>query len=186
MEKFFKIIYYVFFTLLVVLGLLLVTSYFGIGGVSVKIVQSGSMEPSIKVGSIVVVRPTTDYNTGDVITFGEDTQKEVPTTHRIVDERIVGGEVLYSTKGDANDDVDPQEVSKDEVIGKVIFSIPILGYILDFARKPVGFVLLIGVPALLVVSDEVMSIWKEVRKMQAKKKEKEVEFFETNEGTKTD
>lgn len=184
MDKLFKIIYYVFFTALVVLGLLLVTSYFGIGGVSVKIVQSGSMEPSIKVGSIVVVRPAEDYNTGDVITFGEDTQEEVPTTHRIVNERIVGGEVFYSTKGDANDDVDPQEVSQDEVIGKVLFSIPILGYILDFARKPVGFILLIGLPALLVVSDEVVSIWKEVKRMKVKRKEGET--LNLNDEVKTD
>jgi signal peptidase len=173
MDTLFKTLYYAFVAVLIAFGLLLGASYIGVGSIEVKIVQSGSMEPAIKTGSIVIIKPTDDYNVGDVVTFGKDTRDEVPTTHRIIEERIVSGQAQYIVKGDANDDRDPQEVRERDIIGKVMLSVPYLGYILDFARKPLGFVLLIGVPALVVVLDEASSIWGEVKKMRGKKKEEE-------------
>ena len=167
----FKGIYYIFLTAVFAMGILLVTSVIGIGGIQVKIVQSGSMEPAIPVGSIVVIKPSADYNAGDVITFGEDTREKVPTTHRIIDERIVSGEARYVTKGDANEERDAQEVRHREVIGKVLVSAPYVGFVLDFARKPLGFALLIGVPAAMIVVDEVSKIVTEVRRMRRKKHE---------------
>ena len=134
------------------------------GNYEVKIVQSGSMEPKIKTGSIVVIKPDDSYGVGDIITFGKDTRRDVPTTHRIVSDKVESGVFVYTTKGDANEDTDPHEVRKSEVIGKVVFSVPYVGYLLDFARKPIGFILLIVFPAGVVVFDEVMSIWREVKK----------------------
>src|SRR3989338_8215020 len=53
------------------------------GNIEIKIVKSGSMEPAIKTGSIVVIKPASLYGVGDVITFGEDSRTTYPTTHRI-------------------------------------------------------------------------------------------------------
>jgi signal peptidase len=132
------------------------------GGIEVKIVRSGSMEPSISTGSLVVIRPSASYEVGDVITFGEDTGTAIPTTHRIVERRGTS----YVTKGDANEEVDPREIAHSAVIGKVLIDVPFAGYILDFARQPLGFVLLIGLPALIIIFDELAAIWIEIRKLR--------------------
>jgi hypothetical protein len=47
--------------------------------------------------------------------------------------------------------------------------VPYLGYILDFAKKPIGFVLLVGVPAGLIIIDEIIKIFHEVALIKRKK-----------------
>ena len=174
MHTLFKIGYRMFVTAVVLLGLLLVVSLVPVpGNIKVKIVQSGSMEPSIKTGALVVIKPSLAYSVGEVIMFGEDTKAKVPTTHRIVADEVRGGVFYYTTKGDANEDPDTQTVAQSEVVGRVLFSIPYLGYVLDFAKKPLGFGLLIGVPAAIVIFDEAGNIWGEVRRMRVKKNEDE-------------
>lgn len=176
MAKFYKALYYLFIAALLSIGLLLIGTLFPIpGNYEVKVVLSGSMEPAIKKGSMVVVRPVDLYKTGDVITFGKDDKENIPTTHRIIAERVENGNLLFTTKGDANDDPDGKEVRESEVIGKVVFDIPYLGFILDMARKPIGFVILIVIPAVLVVFDEVIKIWAEIKKMRNKKNERRQE-----------
>lgn len=163
----FKILYYAVIVLVVSLALLLSVSAIPIpGNYKVKIVQSGSMEPAITTGSIVLIRPASTYVVGDVITFGRDTRTEIPTTHRIVDVRTQSGVYVYKVKGDANDAPDINEVAHASVIGKVLFDIPYVGYVLDLAKKPVGFVLLVILPALFIIIDEVRSIWAEMKKRQ--------------------
>lgn len=142
------------------------------GNIQLKIVQSGSMEPVIPTGSLVVVKPADSYIRGDVITFGADTKTQVPTTHRIVDIQPGASGVEYVTKGDANKAADPVAASANEVIGKVVVTIPYFGFILDFARQPLGFAVLIGIPALLVVIDEVANIYREVRKLRPVQRER--------------
>lgn len=174
MRMFLKVGYGIFVAAVVAIGLLLLTSVAPIpAGIEVKIVQSGSMEPAIKTGAIVFVRSTDTYVIGDVIMFGEDSPTDVPTTHRIVSDEIRSGVIYYRTMGDANEDPDPQPVTKDDIIGKVFLDIPYLGYVIDFAKKPLGFALLIGVPAATVIFDEIGKIWKEAKSMRAKKDEEE-------------
>lgn len=173
MAKLLKITYYVFFAFITFIALLLLLSIFPIkDNFQVKIVLSGSMEPAIRTGSIVVIKPEENYKEGDIITFGKDTKKDVPTTHRIVKIRAVEGRLLFTTKGDANDSEDSTEIRKDRIIGKVLFSVPYIGYILDTAKKPIGFAVLVGVPVLLIVYDEILNIYREVKKMRARKREK--------------
>lgn len=159
-----KIGYYAFFTAVIGLGILLLATLVPVpGNYEVKIVQSGSMEPAIQTGSVVIVRPTDDYAVDDVITYGPDTADQVPTTHRIIDMQTDGGETTYTTKGDANDSPDPRAVTEREIVGKVLLSIPYLGFVLDFARQPMGFALLVGLPAAIVIIDELVVIYQEVK-----------------------
>jgi len=163
MEKIYKIGYGVFIGAVGLIAVVLIWSALPIeGGLKIKIVQSGSMEPAIKTGALVVIKPSGVYKEGDIITFGKDTKTEVPTTHRIVGVRVESGKTLYQTKGDANDATDMQEVASGEVIGKVLFSLPYVGYILDFAKKPFGFILIIGIPAAMIIYDEAMKIKYEI------------------------
>lgn len=170
MKKTFKIIYYIVLGAIIFVALLLIISVFPItGNIKTMAVLSGSMEPTIHTGSVIVVKPVSNYKIGDIITFGPNTKTEIPTTHRIVDLKIVSGEAVYQTKGDANNSADVKEVSIKEVIGKVYFSIPYLGHILDFVKKPVGLIIVIVIPAVVVVDDEIRKIIAEVSKIKAKK-----------------
>jgi len=175
--KIFKVFYYIVIGFLALIAVLLVVSVFPItGNFKIMIVQSGSMQPEIKMGSIVAVKPHStssgqaDYKIGDVITFQIAKNKE-PITHRIYDIKVVGGEPRYITKGDANNAPDQREVSQREIIGKVLFNIPYLGYVVDFAQKPIGFSLIIIIPALIIIFDEARKIYEEVKKRKAKKAE---------------
>ena len=167
MLKFFNILVStIFIALLLGVAGLLVGSMLPIpGNVEIKIVKSGSMEPAIPTGSLVVVKPSPSfsYGVGDVITFGADTKTEVPTTHRIVAVEGAGSERIFITKGDANEDIDQESVALREVVGKVLFSVPGAGYVLAFAREPLGFALLVGIPAGLIILEELLTIGKEVR-----------------------
>ena len=164
MKTIFNIFYGVFIGLLITVGALFLISIVPFrNGIDTKIVQSGSMEPAIHVGALVFVRPSASYSVGDIITFGEDSASAVPTTHRVEGVRKVGAAEFYTTKGDANEEADQQEVASNEVIGKVFLSVPFAGFVLDFARQPLGFALLIALPAFLVILAELVAIFQEMR-----------------------
>lgn len=176
MKKVFKILYSALYTFVILIGILLLVTLFPIdGNFQVKIVSSGSMEPAIKVGSIVVIKPHSQYGVGDIVTFGGKKKNEIPTTHRIVSSRVSSGTLLFATKGDANNAVDPSEITEKDIVGKVLFSVPFIGYIIDFARKPVGIILIIVIPAFFIVYDEVVKIIKEVKKIKKKKMKEQKE-----------
>jgi len=167
--KVFKIIYCIFIAFIAVIAILLIVSVFPItGNYKLMIVQSGSMEPAIKLGSVVIVKPANDYKIGDVISFGAVTKTKAPTTHRISDIKVENGKISYITKGDANDNPDQREVLKNEVMGKVLFDVPFIGYAVDFAKRPLGFSLIIIVPAALIIIDEIKNIYGEIKKKKPK------------------
>lgn len=171
MINFFGKFFYGIFVLLLlaVAGLFLATLLPIPGNVELKIVKSGSMEPAILTGSIVLVRPADTYAQGDVITFGEERGEQIPTTHRIVEVQQEGSQIFYMTKGDANEEADNVRIEESDVVGKVVFTVPYAGYVLDFARKPIGFTLMIGVPAAIIILDELGRIVKEVMTMRRRK-----------------
>jgi signal peptidase len=157
-----SVLTYAFYAAVGLIVLLLLSSALPIpGGIKTFVVQSGSMEPSIKTGGIVVVKPMDSYAVGDVITFGPRTKTKPPTTHRIMEVKEDGN---FLTKGDANEDEDMRTVSRYEVIGRVLFSVPYLGYAVATAQKPWGFVLIIGIPAAIIIWEEAGKIWIEIKK----------------------
>lgn len=165
-----NIIYGLFVLLLVaVVGLFLASRMNMSGGIEIKIVKSGSMEPAIHTGSIVLIKPARTYQVGEVITFGEDTRSEVPTTHRIAAVRSEGASTFYITKGDANEEIDAEETHASKVIGKVLLTVPYAGFVLDFARQPLGFGLLIGIPAALIILEGLFTIIKEARAIRRRR-----------------
>lgn len=166
-QKLFSVIYWIFLGFIVLIALLLIISVFPIpGNYKVMVVQSGSMAPAIKMGSVVVVKPVEEYKIGDIITFGPYSKTKAPTTHRIYDIKVVGGNPVYITKGDANNAPDSREITKSDILGKVIFSLPYLGYFVAFTKKPAGFTLIIIVPAVIIIGEEIKKIYEEIKKRQ--------------------
>ena len=177
MKKLFKIPYYFLVIGVASIGLLLLATLLPIpGNLRVKIVKSGSMEPAIKTGGLVFIREASSYKMGDVITFGQDTKTQIPTTHRIIEENGEGASKVFTTMGDANDAPDPKGVGVGEIRGKVIFSLPYAGFVLDFAKRPMGFLLLVGVPALIIIFEELIKIWKEIKRIRRRKNEEALEY----------
>jgi signal peptidase len=169
--KILKILYYVVLGFIGVIAVLLIISVLPItGNIKFMTVLSGSMEPAIKTGSVVMTRPASNYNVGDIITFGPYSKTKPPTTHRIVEVKKANELISYLTKGDANNAPDAREVSQKDVIGKVMFDVPYFGYVVAFARKPIGFLLILIVPALAIVFDEIKKIIAEAKKIKEKKK----------------
>jgi len=168
--KILKAIYYILVGFIALIAVLLIFSTLPItGNFKALTVISGSMEPKISVGSVVVVKPDKDYKIGDIITFGPYSKTKTPTTHRIYDIKVVDGQLVYITKGDANNAPDAKEIQNKDIIGRVLFSVPFAGYAVDFARKPIGFALIIIVPAFLIIADELKKIYNEVKKSKKEK-----------------
>ena len=172
--KILKIFYYLFFVCIAVIVILLIASAFPIpGSYKVMIVQSGSMEPTIKTGAIVVVKPSPEYKVGQIVTFKSEGSNKKTVTHRIVEMKDKGGAIAFVTKGDANNGTDQREIAQKEIIGEMLFSVPYLGYAIAAAKTPYGFMAMIVFPALIIIFDEIKKIRNEIRKSRQKKGEPE-------------
>ena len=164
-----KILYYIFLAIIGIIAIGVIVPLLPIpGNYQILTVLSGSMEPAIKTGSLVIVKPSVDYKVGDIITFKGDMKK--PTTHRIYSMRIEEGNAIYSTKGDANNAPDNKEVKAGEITGKVLFTLPFVGYAVDTAKKPWGFALIVIIPGVVIIGDEIRKICLQAKKIKENKK----------------
>lgn len=168
-----SVVYITFLAALAFIALALVASKLPItGAIKVFVVKSGSMQPAIKTGSVVVARPKKEYKIGDVITFKSiENNRVAPVTHRVFDIKISNGNPVYITKGDANNGPDAREIRNYEIIGKVFFHIPYVGFAVDAIKKPIGFTLIIAVPAAVIIYDEIRKLKEEAKKMLKKRQE---------------
>jgi signal peptidase I len=124
------------------------------------IVRSGSMEPAIHTGSLVVVQPVQPRQVavGDVITYRRPEDPDTTITHRVVEVRApgapggaspAGGQApVFRTKGDANAVVDPWEVQLQGIAWRVTLNVPLAGYLFAFTQQPLGRALFLIVPGL--------------------------------------
>ncbi len=161
-----RILYYIFISFVILILLFLLSSRLPSAKHQVMIVLSGSMEPAIKTGSVVFVLPVKHYEIGNVITFKNNNEKEKSTTHRIKNTEVVEGKMLYITKGDANENVDARKVTENEIIGRTVFWIPYIGYVVDFAKRPIGLLIIILVPGVMIVVGEGKKILREVKRIK--------------------
>lgn len=166
MRKIFKGINILLSVLLIFIAVAVAFIAFPQFGNKALIVRSGSMAPTIDIGSIVVARPVENatYKKGDVIAFRSEKNSKTIITHRIVEVESGPDGVFYITKGDANEEKDQWSVERKNVLGKVAFVIPFAGKVLTFAKSDLGFPTLIIFPAVLVILIESFSIFKEIKK----------------------
>lgn len=103
-----------------------------IAGATPYTVLTGSMRPSYPEGTLVVVKPVEfdEIGLGDVITYQLESGRATVVTHRVVGtaNRFDGEQVLV-TRGDANEDPDPERVREVQVQGELWYSIPYLGHV---------------------------------------------------------
>ncbi len=177
-----RILYWVILIGLILIAGLVAGSALNIpGNFKIFVVQSGSMEPSIKRMGIVVVKPFRDYQKGEVITIAEPANPKVTLTHRIAAIEEVKGKTFYTTKGDANEEADTEKRPLENVLGKVILSVPFLGYPVSFAKTQTGFIVLIVIPAVLIVYSELMAIKNEALKLIVARRHRKLSAVEATE-----
>ena len=172
-KRIFKIFNYFIFILVAFFALSILFSKFSMGGLRFLTVQSGSMEPAVKMGSLVVVKNQKEYKTDDIITFHSTSTTKETTTHRIVDIIDDDGVEKYQTQGDANGTPDGILIPRGRVVGKVTSNVPYLGYPIAFSRTLPGLVILVIIPAMIIIYEETGNIKKEIQKyLKQKKKNK--------------
>lgn len=159
---------------LVVLALAFFLVGIKIFGFQIYTVLSGSMEPNYHVGSLVYIKEAKqeELKKGDTITFY--LSENTIATHRIKEVVEEDGKVLYRTKGDANEIDDAKLTSYDNVIGKVIFSIPLLGYLSSFIQRPPGSFIAVGIGIVLIITVFVLDALTDNKKMEVKNEKKDI------------
>ena len=127
----------------------------------VLIVRSGSMEPAIRTGGIVIVDHAAGLlQVGDIASFRELDGSVI--THRVV---ATDG-ARYTTRGDANATDDVGMRPRSSVYGVVVLALPFLGYVIYLLEQPAAFlVLLLGTGGFLIV-DALRTIGGELTRMR--------------------
>lgn len=123
---------FMFMFVLVVIALFsFVPRCFGYTG---YVIETGSMEPTIPIGSVVYVKEN-DLKLNDIVTYKSNDKL---MTHRIVGVDEMNRTLI--TKGDANKYNDDYKVSVSDVLGKVEYSIPFIGYCVMYLQSLEGII----------------------------------------------
>ena len=114
-----------------------------VSGLRMYIVMSGSMEPVIRTGSLIILDTMkTKPEPGEIITYD---MGGTLVTHRV----LRNSDGMYVTKGDSNPSEDHAPVSGEQIRGTVILSVPMAGAVILMLRRPSAICLL--VPMILLI-----------------------------------
>lgn len=171
-----KIIYKVFnilitAVLLIAVVTLVFTAFSPVKSFRILRVMSGSMEPVIKTGSLAYSQATnpSSIKKNDIISYVSKQDSNILVTHRVIEIKKKDTNTIFITKGDANSSPDLDEISPGRIKGKVLFSVPYLGFISQWMKTPKGFIVLVLLPAIFIVLNEILYIVKLVEE-NAKRK----------------
>src|SRR5919201_3232059 len=141
-----------------------VFAYLALIGLGYKpvVVYSGSMVPTLGVGSLTVDRSVSsrDVRVGDVITFADPYVHGRLVTHRVIRIFHTKKGLAYRTKGDANDNRDPWTVRLPGQVGRVAFSVPYAGYALWYLHTREVRTGLLVIAGLLLLTWLLRGIWR--------------------------
>lgn len=182
-------------TALVVLVVILAILVVGVRlvGIMPYTVLSGSMEPEYHVGSIIYVWTDIDplkLKVNDPVTFMLD--ENTVATHRIIE--VIPDEndptvVRFRTKGDANQEPDGPPLHSANVIGKPIFTIPLLGYFAHYVQQPPWKYIALTACIVLLLStlfSDLILFKKESKKLREEEKKRSLEEGSQDESNETE
>ena len=106
------------------------------------------MVPYLKINDTIIIKKSDDYQLNDIVTYQNDNEY---VTHRIIS--ITENEII--TKGDANN-IEDDPITKDQIVGKLIYKFHIFGYISYLLSKPYTWILLlaIGFAVIYLIPDK--------------------------------
>lgn len=141
-------------------------------GKEILTVLSGSMEPGIQTGAVIAVNPIQagqqgSFETGDVITFRALDGSNTLITHRIVSVQGSGDNLEYITKGDNNEGQDLQPIPSENVVASYTgFTLPFLGYFLNWVKSTAGIVVVMVIPGIFLVISSLITLFKSIMRME--------------------
>ena len=110
-------------------------------GVGAAVVLSGSMEPELSVGDLLILAEKDEYFVGDIVAFQDG---RMAVTHRIAAFTEDG----VITRGDANN-VNDDPILPEQIKGKVVFVIPLVGYVVNVIKTPLGTLAILAIAVFL-------------------------------------
>lgn len=115
------------------------------------VVLSGSMEPYLEVGDIIVAKKVNEeqIEVNNIVTFNDE--EGTTLTHRVVDIIIKDGKKYYQTKGDNNNSKDVGLISIEDIKGRYSFKINKVGQIITNFITPTGLILLVLIMAIIYI-----------------------------------
>ncbi|MEU0438100.1 signal peptidase I [Streptomyces sp. NPDC006290] len=152
------------------LVVLLLAAGFTVAAIAVKSgnwqassVLSGSMEPKLPTGSIVIAQrePVKTLKVGDVVIFHRPDEPERQVVHRIVKMTPSKEGPILETKGDANESEDPWRVRPEGHTAWIVrHDVPYVGYVATSIHTETGFKVLLGAAAVLILGGVVVLLWR--------------------------
>ena len=124
-------------------------------------VLTGSMRPGIQPGDMVVDEPVraTQIRVGDIVTFRDPSQDRT-ITHRVRQADVFDGQVHVITRGDANDTVEKWQIPISGQVGRVVYTVPKIGYPVTWSHTRNGRLAMVSLPALLLAIMALVKIWR--------------------------
>ncbi len=152
----------------VVLGAVVLGRVAPMTGNQSLIIGGPSMEPTLALGSAVVIGPVApdDISVGDIVSVQSGDGRAI-YTHRVVRRLALDGVPYLETKGDNNADVDAATVPAKSVIGRVMLVVPLMGYVLAWLSAVSGVAFLLGLGALLVLAAMLVDMIQDERRRKA-------------------
>lgn len=159
-----RLAYIILFVIVLTVSPFLVPKVFGFQAYGIL---SNSMEPEIMTGSLVYVKACNaeSIEVQDIITFETSVKNKNAATHRVVAKNEETKTLI--TKGDHNEDVDTTAVRYDNVIGKVVKSIPVLGYMYQFVVSGLGMAIYSFLLIMVCLLWYLVYIWKKAEKKKS-------------------
>lgn len=179
-KKIIKVIVYIFVALLIIingtiLGMKMLGKQPSILGYHIYYIASGSMEPTIKTGQVIVGKETDikDLKVDDIVTFygtkGSLNGKII--THRIKKIYEEDGQIYLITKGDAVNDEDEAFLATD-VISVMKFKIPLAGTLIKLISNKFGFIFIVLVPLGIILISQLVDLKKAIKNEESEDIEK--------------
>ncbi len=142
----------------------------------IRVVLSESMRPTLQMGDLIIYERVSpeEVEIGDILVFKDPAKrKNVLITHRVVNQTKEG----FQTKGDACEEPDQFIVKPEDVVGKMVFRIPYLGYLFGFRylkepERTLVFLSLVIVPAILLISSEIRNLLTDLLSSRKKRERK--------------
>ena len=127
-----------------------------VGDYSILVVLTGSMEPTIKAGEMILIKEKDEYQVGDIVTYIDEDAYFI--THRIT--QINGEECI--TQGD-NNNLEDSKFNTKNIQGAVVFHSKVLGFFILYLLKPMAIIYL-GSLLFVIFSDKYFKDNKELNK----------------------
>jgi signal peptidase len=156
--------------LLIVVILLIVISAFVYTaprfGLSVDNIGSGSMSPTLNVGTMILTgaMDPDQLKVRDIIVFRQDSADKPMICHRIF--AINSYPLSFTTKGDAFTTADKFTVPAANVVGRVNYSVPLVGNFVAFLKTQIGLLVCLIVPAVIIIGMCFRALWQEIIKIK--------------------